>query len=249
VDPHQPNAPPVARRKESDNELRAAIAAIDSMELRQHQLQRSGVASGFSATTPSATGDGGCPEPNHVTDDYSLGWLMISDPEATPAQQRIGTGINDDSHGSSGNGSTRSAIQTVGRSTAAGIQQVSDKLSWDVEYRISPPPHHSISMNPVGLQLSSSIAKSTSTVMESLFGDALSPCGKLAALDESLAQAIVSRTLLPWSVIHNPTNGMVSPLACSLRSCGVKVVSESAHHFPSVFLSSGLRLYKLTREL
>ena len=79
VDPHQPNAPPVARRRESDSDLRAAIAAIDSMELQQHQLQQNGVEQSVSATIPSTTGDGGSTEPNHVVDDCSLNWLMIGD--------------------------------------------------------------------------------------------------------------------------------------------------------------------------
>jgi hypothetical protein len=75
--------------------------------------------------------------------------------------------------------------------------------------------------------------------MESLFGDALSPCGKLEALDENLAQAIVSRTLLPWSVIHNPAAGMVCRFECSLRLCDAKLIANLLTFCSFAIFSSG----------
>ena len=98
------------------------------------------------------------------------------------------------------------------------------------------------------MQLSHSIFKSTTTVMESLFGDAPPPCGNRATVDDNLAQAIFPRTLLPWSVIHNPAAGMVRRVLYLFRKCRLSK-GPIPHVCICGFLSSGLRLCKRIKEL
>jgi hypothetical protein len=62
----------------------------------------------------------------------------------------------------------------------------------------------------VTLQISSSIGRGTTIVLEALFGD-LSPLGlrRPNTSDAEHVRHIVPRTLLPCSVIHNPSTNMV----------------------------------------
>jgi len=126
VDPHQPNAPPVARRRESDNDLRAALAAIDAMEQGEHLRDLSSSASTPHKSCPSVQDAVEACErgQSDLSDEYSLEWLRDTPTSTPPDQQRIGSGTNETSNGSSGTGSTRSTIHSVSRSTAAGIQHV-----------------------------------------------------------------------------------------------------------------------------